>query len=131
MKLFINGKFEESKADTWIDNFNPVGIYSCKKSKPLIIDLATPSQATNEVVSRVPCTTQEEMKAAVAAASSAFPAWRDTSIMSRQQVMFRLQHLIREKMVGASSFLLELYYPAIIFLSLSTHTCTHAPSRKR
>lgn len=45
------------------------------------------------------------MKAAVAAAQSAFPAWRDTSIMSRQQVMFKLQHLIKEKTVGASLLL--------------------------
>lgn len=39
---------------------------------------------------------QEEMAAAVAAASKAFPAWRATSIIARQQIMFRFVSLIRE-----------------------------------
>jgi len=40
VKNFINGKFVESKSDQWIDIINP---------------------ATNEVVSRVPQSTQEEV----------------------------------------------------------------------
>lgn len=56
-------------------------------------------QATNEVVTRVPEATQDEMNAAVNAASAAFPAWSETSILARQQVMFKLQQLIKENMV--------------------------------
>lgn len=38
-----------------------------------------------------------QLDAAVAAASAAFPAWRDTPVQQRQRVMFKLQHLIRER----------------------------------
>ena len=74
-KLFINGEFLESRTDKWIDVHNP---------------------ATNEVVTRVPCTTQAEMTAAVDAAQTAFLAWSEQSVLSRQRVMFNLQELIRE-----------------------------------
>eukprot|EP00118_Oscarella_pearsei_P025106 m.307526 g.307526 ORF g.307526 m.307526 type:complete len:523 (+) comp42394_c0_seq1:50-1618(+) len=76
-KLFINGEFVESNAKEWIDVHNP---------------------ATNDVVTRVPCTTQAEMNSAVDAARTAFDTWKDVSILSRQQVMFKLQHLIRGNM---------------------------------
>ncbi|XP_077996585.1 methylmalonate-semialdehyde/malonate-semialdehyde dehydrogenase [acylating], mitochondrial-like [Glandiceps talaboti] len=36
------------------------------------------------------------MEAAVAAAKAAFPAWSQTSILTRQQVLFRFQNLIKE-----------------------------------
>ncbi|XP_065842945.1 probable methylmalonate-semialdehyde/malonate-semialdehyde dehydrogenase [acylating], mitochondrial [Oscarella lobularis] len=42
-KLFINGQFVDSKTNEWIDLHNP---------------------ATNEVVTRVPCATREEMNSA-------------------------------------------------------------------
>lgn len=59
-----------------------------------LIDLHDP--ATNNLVTRVPQMTDAELEAAVASAERAFPAWRNTSIMARQQVMFRLVGLIRE-----------------------------------
>ncbi|BFZ55895.1 aldehyde dehydrogenase (NADP(+)) ald6 [Savitreella phatthalungensis] len=71
---FINGDFTSSKASSWIDVHDP---------------------ATNRVVTRVPESTREEMDAAVAAAKEAFPKWRATSILHRQQVMFKLAQLIR------------------------------------
>lgn len=76
-KLFINGKFVESKTKEWIDVHNP---------------------ATNEVVTRVPKSTREEMEAAVAAAREAFRSWSHTSILSRQQIMFKLQNSIKANM---------------------------------
>lgn len=76
-KLFINGKFIESKATEFIDLHNP---------------------ATNEVITRVPKATSAEMESAVACAKEAFKSWSQTSILSRQQTMFRLQHLIKENM---------------------------------
>lgn len=57
-------------------------------------------KATNDVISRAPETTIDEMESAVAAAKAAFPAWAEQSILSRQQVMFNLQHLVKKHMVG-------------------------------
>ncbi|GFS74895.1 probable methylmalonate-semialdehyde dehydrogenase, mitochondrial [Nephila pilipes] len=76
-KMFIDGKFIESKATQWIDLHNP---------------------ATNEVVTRVPKCTNEEMESAVESCKKAYKTWSNTSILSRQQSMFRLQHLIKENM---------------------------------
>eukprot|EP01133_Synstelium_polycarpum_P011531 gene11531-13456_t len=53
-KLLINGKFVESETKEWLDIRNP---------------------ATQEIVTRVPLSTQAEMKAAVDAASAAFPSF--------------------------------------------------------
>ncbi|GLH14868.1 Probable methylmalonate-semialdehyde dehydrogenase [acylating], mitochondrial [Gryllus bimaculatus] len=76
-KLFIDGKFVESKTTDWIDLHNP---------------------ATNEVVTRVPKSTKDEMEAAVTSAKEAFKSWSKTSILSRQQIMFRYQDIIRKNM---------------------------------
>ena len=60
------------------------------------IDLRDP--ATNEVVARVPQSTEAELRAAVDSAQAAFPAWRATSVLARQQIMFRYAGLIRDNM---------------------------------
>ncbi|CAA6653422.1 unnamed protein product [Spirodela intermedia] len=78
VRNLINGEFVESRSDSLIDVINPC--------------------ATQEVVSRVPLTTEEEFKAAVYAAKRAFPAWRNTPITARQRVMFKFQELIRRDM---------------------------------
>lgn len=75
--LLIGGKFIESQAAETIDVINP---------------------ATQEVVSQVPLTTNEEFKAAVSAAKQAFPSWRNTPVTTRQRVMFKFQELIRRDM---------------------------------
>lgn len=79
MKLAINGQYVESKTDEWINNYNP---------------------ATNQLISRVPCATREEMDAAFQAAQDAFPAWKEKSVLSRQQIMFQFRDLIRKHWVG-------------------------------
>lgn len=56
-------------------------------------------QATNELIGRVPQATKAEMDAAVSSCKRAFPAWADTSILSRQQVLLRYQQLIKENLV--------------------------------
>jgi malonate-semialdehyde dehydrogenase (acetylating)/methylmalonate-semialdehyde dehydrogenase len=58
------------------------------------IDLHDP--ATNNLVTRVPQSTNEELKAAVESAKKAFPGWRDTSVMARQQIMFKFTQLVRD-----------------------------------
>ena len=57
-------------------------------------------QATQQVLSRLPLTTAAEFNAAVQSAKDAFPKWRDTPVPTRIRVMFKLQQLIREHMVG-------------------------------
>lgn len=76
-KLFINGKFVDSKTTDWIDLHNP---------------------ATNEVVTRIPKSTQAEMQEAVAVAKEAFKTWSQTSVLTRQQLMFKYQDIIRKNM---------------------------------
>ncbi|KAJ2997437.1 hypothetical protein NUW58_g659 [Xylaria curta] len=72
---FIDNQFLPSSASSWIDVHDP---------------------ATNNIVTRVPESTDEELQAAVKSAKEAFPAWRETSILKRQQIMFNFVRLIRE-----------------------------------
>lgn len=48
------------------------------------------------VMKQVPCTTTEEMNAAVASASEAYKTWSKTSVMYRQGIMFKYQELIKK-----------------------------------
>ncbi|PLN80040.1 aldehyde dehydrogenase [Aspergillus taichungensis] len=59
-----------------------------------MIDVHDP--ATNNLVTRVPQMTRDELTEAVASAQRAFPAWQRTSAIARQQIMFRYVGLIRE-----------------------------------
>ena len=72
---FLDNQFVDSKTSSWIDLYDP---------------------ATNNLVTRVPQSTEEELHAAVTSANKAFPAWRATSLLHRQQIMFRFVALIRE-----------------------------------
>ncbi|EGX92133.1 methylmalonate-semialdehyde dehydrogenase [Cordyceps militaris CM01] len=72
---FVDNKFVQSKASKFID---------------------LPDPATNNLVTRVPQMTDEEMRAAVASAEKAFAEWRNTSVLYRQQIMFKFVALIRE-----------------------------------
>jgi malonate-semialdehyde dehydrogenase (acetylating) / methylmalonate-semialdehyde dehydrogenase len=72
---FLDNKFVPSNASTWIDLYDP---------------------ATNNLVTRVPQSTDAELAAAVDSAERAFPAWRDTSLLARQQIMFKYVALIRQ-----------------------------------
>ncbi|CAK0781245.1 Methylmalonate-semialdehyde dehydrogenase [acylating], mitochondrial [Coccomyxa viridis] len=77
VKLLIDGEFRESQATEWVDVTNP---------------------ATQEVVSRLPQTTEREFNAAVQAAKDAYPTWRNTALPTRSRVMFKFQELIRQHM---------------------------------
>jgi malonate-semialdehyde dehydrogenase (acetylating)/methylmalonate-semialdehyde dehydrogenase len=72
---FLDNQFVDSKATQWLDLYDP---------------------ATNNLVTRVPQSTDEELVAAVDSAAKAFPAWRDTSLLARQQIMFKYVALIRQ-----------------------------------
>eukprot|EP01038_Epipyxis_sp_PR26KG_P009124 gene9124-12307_t len=75
VKNFINGVFEESKTDKWIELRNP---------------------ATQEVVCLVPQSTPEELARAEEGAYNAFKQWKEVPVQQRQRVFFTLQQLIRD-----------------------------------
>ena len=50
--------------------------------------------ATGEVIGEVALASTEEVDAAVAAATAAFPRWRDTSLTKRTAVLFRFRELL-------------------------------------
>ncbi|CEF67524.1 Probable methylmalonate-semialdehyde dehydrogenase [acylating], mitochondrial [Strongyloides ratti] len=77
VKLWIDGKAVESKTSKFVDLTNP---------------------ATNEVISKVPLSTQDEMLTAVESCKKAYSTWKNTSVLSRQQVFFNLQALIKRDM---------------------------------
>ncbi|XP_070611105.1 methylmalonate-semialdehyde/malonate-semialdehyde dehydrogenase [acylating], mitochondrial [Erythrolamprus reginae] len=83
-KLFIDGKFVESKTNEWLEIYNP---------------------ATNEVVGRVPKATQSEMEAAVASCKKALPSWSEVSVLSRQQIFLRYQQLIKDNLKEISKLI--------------------------
>ncbi len=63
------------------------------------------NSSTGEVMAEAPRCTAEEVDAAVEAAAAAFPAWRDTPITRRVQVMFRLKGLLEENLRDLSMLL--------------------------
>ncbi|HLW43782.1 MAG TPA: aldehyde dehydrogenase family protein, partial [Candidatus Acidoferrales bacterium] len=74
---FIGGKWVESKATKIAERRNPAN--------------------TDEVVARVPHSTREEMRAAIAAAKAAFPAWRDTPAPNRGKILFKAVRIMEEQ----------------------------------
>jgi len=73
--FFVDNQFVASKTDKFIDLHDP---------------------ATNNLVTRVPQNTDAELKAAVDSAAKAFETWSQTSVLHRQQIMFKFVALIRE-----------------------------------
>jgi malonate-semialdehyde dehydrogenase (acetylating)/methylmalonate-semialdehyde dehydrogenase len=67
-KNFINGEFRESKATTFYDVHDP---------------------ATQQVVTRVPQTTPEELREAIESSAQAFKTWKNTSLFKRQGIMLK------------------------------------------
>ncbi|XP_015587694.1 probable methylmalonate-semialdehyde dehydrogenase [acylating], mitochondrial isoform X2 [Cephus cinctus] len=75
VKMYIDGQFVDSKTTEFTDVHDP---------------------ATNEVISRTPKSTREEMERAVDSAKAAYEKWRHTSVLTRQHLMLKYQALIRE-----------------------------------
>ncbi|GAA5899810.1 hypothetical protein JCM5296_004226 [Sporobolomyces johnsonii] len=71
----IGGDFTPGSATEWIDVHDP---------------------STQRVLTRVPETTQQDMKRIVDKAEEAFHDWRDASVLKRQAVMLKFQALIRD-----------------------------------
>lgn len=77
-----------------IDTQNYVDNHFTPSNSTQWIDLHDP--ATNNLVTRVPQSTDAELKAAVESSKKAFPGWKATSLLAKQQIMFKFVALIRE-----------------------------------
>jgi len=75
LKNYINGEWQVSQTSRLRDIVNP---------------------ANGKVIARMPVSTENEVKSAVAAASEAFPEWRRTTPLSRVRCLFRLKELMEE-----------------------------------
>ena len=75
LKPYINGRYVESETEKCIPIMNP-------------------SDGTQ--IAEAPCCTLEEVRAAVKAASDAYPGWKNTPPHKRAQCLFRLRNLIEE-----------------------------------
>lgn len=72
-KYCVDGEWRTSKTDTYM----PVT-----------------DSSTGEVIAEVPCCTAEEVESAIASAQAAFPAWSQTSLSKRTQMMFKWRNIL-------------------------------------
>ena len=72
---FIGGRWVRSQTTSFFDVHNP---------------------ALGDVIGRTPLSTAADVDAAVQAAARAFPAWRDTPVNTRAQVLYRFKGLLEE-----------------------------------
>ncbi len=72
---FIGGRWVKAQATEFFDVHNP---------------------ARGEIIGRTPMSTAGDVDAAVQAAASAFPAWRDTPVNARAQVLYRFKALLEQ-----------------------------------
>ncbi|XP_066583272.1 probable methylmalonate-semialdehyde/malonate-semialdehyde dehydrogenase [acylating], mitochondrial isoform X2 [Prorops nasuta] len=75
VKMYIDGQFVESKATEFTEVHDP---------------------ATNQLLCRTPKSTKDEMEHAVSSAKKAYETWRNSSILTRQNLMLKYQALIRQ-----------------------------------
>lgn len=75
VSLFVGGEFCQSQSSQWIDVTNP---------------------ATNEVIAKLPCATEQELERAIRSAETVFHQWKNVAVSERARVMLRYQHLLKE-----------------------------------
>lgn len=73
--LFIDGEWRQSETEHWIDVTNP---------------------ATQEVISKVPCATENEVNEAIRSAGAAFQSWKEVPTPQRARIMLKYQQLLKE-----------------------------------
>jgi malonate-semialdehyde dehydrogenase (acetylating)/methylmalonate-semialdehyde dehydrogenase len=73
----------------WIDNKPFAG------SSTATVPVTNP--ATGEVTGQVALASAEDARAVIDAAAAAFPAWRDTSLAKRTQILFAFRELLNER----------------------------------
>jgi malonate-semialdehyde dehydrogenase (acetylating)/methylmalonate-semialdehyde dehydrogenase len=72
---FIGGRWVKAQTDAFFDVHNP---------------------AVGDVIGRTPLSTSADVDAAVQAASRAFPAWRETPVNARAQVLYKFKALLEQ-----------------------------------
>ena len=77
LKYFAGGQWITSKTDKYMDIYNP---------------------STGEVQAQAPCCTEEEVNYAVECAKKAYPAWSDTPVFKRVQILYKFRELLEEHM---------------------------------
>ncbi len=77
LKFLCNGKWLESKTTKYMDVYDP---------------------STGEIIAKAPCCMEEEVDSAVKAAKDAFPAWSQTPVMRRAQVVYKFRELLEKHM---------------------------------
>lgn len=75
LKYCVNGEWITSKTETYMNCYNP---------------------STGEVIAQAPQCTAEEVEHAVASAKAAYPAWSNTPVANRVQVLFKMKALVEE-----------------------------------
>lgn len=75
LKYFAGGQWITSATEKYMDVFNP---------------------STGEVIAKAPCCTKDEVNNAIQAAKAAFPAWSNTPVLKRAQVLYKLRDLLIE-----------------------------------
>jgi malonate-semialdehyde dehydrogenase (acetylating)/methylmalonate-semialdehyde dehydrogenase len=73
--LYINGEWRQSKSTQLLDVTNP---------------------ATQQVLSKVPFATSDEVEEAIASAKAAFETWKNTPVSARARIMLNYQHLLKQ-----------------------------------
>ena len=69
----VNGEWKDSKTEKW---------------------MKVTDSSTGEVIAEVPCCTVDEVEEAISSAAAAFPAWSQTSISKRTQMMFKWRDIL-------------------------------------
>lgn len=74
---FVDGRWVNSRTTRVVERRNPAN--------------------TDEIVARIPLSTRDEMKEAIAAAKNAFPAWRETPAPSRGRILLKAMQIMERQ----------------------------------
>ena len=77
IKNYINGELVAPVANNYIDNYNP---------------------SIGEVYGQIPNSTKEDVALAYKAAKTAFPAWSNTTLNERREILSRIAQLIQQRL---------------------------------
>lgn len=77
IKNYINGELVAPVANNYIDNYNP---------------------SIGEVYGQIPNSTKEDVALAYKAAKTAFPAWSNTTLNERRDILSRIAQLIQQRL---------------------------------
>jgi aminomuconate-semialdehyde/2-hydroxymuconate-6-semialdehyde dehydrogenase len=78
LKNYINGEFTEPSSKKWLDNYNP---------------------SNGEVYSKIPRSNKKDIEQAYKAAKNAFPAWSNTTLEYRSEILLKIADSIQRKLV--------------------------------